>query len=89
MESNQSLHITIKEPADPNPKKTLGVLDDLDNPNLPQVIQHFLSATAFKPKSTEFEDNVKEEVLKLLSQTKTIGVAREGNIFLVYLQANQ
>lgn len=84
MNSNQSLHITIKEPPDPNPKKTLGVFDDLDNPNLPQMIQHFLS-TKFTPKDNEFTENVKDEVLKLLGTDKVIGVAREGDITLIYM----
>lgn len=84
--SNQSLHLTIKKPPDPNPVKTLGIFDDLDNPNLPQVIHHFISGTAFEPKSEEFETNVKDEVLKLLVSEKTIAVARKGDLTLVYLQ---
>ena len=87
MKNNQSLHLTIKQPPNPNPVKTLGIFDDLDNPNLPQVINQFISGTTFEPHSQEFDGNVKDEVLKLISSEKPIAVARQGNLTVVYFQS--
>lgn len=85
MKSNQSVHITIKQPPDPNPVRTLGIFDDPDNPNLPQIIQSFLSNT-FIPKDEDFKTNVKDEVLKLLTTSSVIAVSRQGPITTVYLK---
>ena len=86
MNSNESLHLTVKRPPDPHPVKTLGVFDDLNNPNLPQLIQLYLSGIVFQPKDAEFTQNVKDEVLKLLSSHKIIGVASQGNLTTVIFQ---
>ena len=86
MKNNQSLHLTIKQPPDPKPVKTLGMFDDPDNPALRQVIDHFLNTMAFEPKSDEFSNNVKDEVLKLLSTQKAIAVAKKGTLTIVYFQ---
>ena len=85
MKSNQSLHLTIKEPPDPNPKRTLGVFDDLDNPSLPSIINAFISNTEFKSKATDFERNVTDEALKLLTKEKVIAVRREADTTIIYL----
>lgn len=86
MQDHHSLHLTIKHPPNPDPIRTLGIFDDPDNPDLKKVISHFLDTMAFEPKSTEFLENVKDEVLKLLSSTKPIAVARKDNITIVYFQ---
>lgn len=86
MKNNQSLHLTIKQPPNPNPIKTLGIFDDLDNPNLPQVINQFIDGITFNPHSQEFEGNVKDEVLKVVAMYKPIAVAKQGNLTVVYFQ---
>jgi len=86
LKNNQSVHVTIKQPPDPKPIKTLGMFDDPDNPALRQVIDHFLNTLDFEPKSNEFLDNVKDEVLKLLSSQKPIAVAKKGTLTVVYFQ---
>lgn len=86
MKNNQSLHLTIKEPPNPEPIRTLGIFDDPDNPNLPHLISSFLNPITFAPKSSEFKENVKDEVLKLLSEEKPIAVSRQGTFTLVYFQ---
>jgi hypothetical protein len=86
MKNNQSLHLTIKQPPNPKPIRTIAILDDPDNPNVPQLINHFLAGIDFEPKSQEFEGNVKDEVLKLLTSQKPIAVARQGRITVVYFQ---
>ena len=87
MKSNQSLHLSIKEPPNPQPIKTLGIFDDPDNPNLPQLIQLYLSGIVFAPKDTEFIQNVKDEVLKLVASHKIVGVASQGNLITVVFQS--
>lgn len=62
------------------------MFDDPDNPALRQVIDHFLNTLDFEPKSNEFLDNVKDEVLKLLSSQKPIAVAKKGTLTVVYFQ---
>lgn len=86
MKDNQSLHLTIKQPPNPEPIKTLGIFSDPDNPELIQVIRHFLTTNKFEPKSEEFEGNVKDEVLKLISTQKPIAVSRMGKLTAVYFQ---
>jgi hypothetical protein len=86
MKNNQSLHLTIKQPPNPNPIKTLGIFDDLDNPNLPQVINSFIDGITFNPHSQEFEGNVKDEVLKVVAMYKPIAVLKQGNLTVVYFQ---
>lgn len=87
MKSNQSLHLSIKEPPNPQPIKTLGIFDDPDNPNLPQLIQLYLSGIVFAPKDTEFIQNVKDEVLKLVASHQIVGVASQGNLITVVFQS--
>ena len=86
MKNNQSIHLTIKQPPDPKPVRSLGIFDDPDNPAIRQVIDHFLNTLDFDPKSQEFTDNVKDEVLKLISTQKVVGVAKKGTLTLVYFQ---
>lgn len=87
MKSNQSLHLSIKEPPNPQPIKTLGIFDDPDNPSIPQLIQLYLSGIVFQPKDIEFKQNVKDEVLKLLASHKIIGVCSQGNLTTVIFQS--
>lgn len=87
MKPNQSLHLTIKEPPNPQPIKTLGIFDDPDNPNLPQLISLYLSGVVFQPKDIEFTENVKDEVIKLIASHKIIGVATQGNLTTVIFQS--
>jgi|JI10StandDraft_1071094.scaffolds.fasta_scaffold354725_5 hypothetical protein len=86
MQSNQSIHLTIKQPPNPKPIRTIGIFDDPDNPAIRQVIDHFLNTLDFEPKSKEFSDNVKDEVLKLITTQKPIAVAKKGTLTLVYFQ---
>jgi hypothetical protein len=86
LKNNQSIHLTIKQPPDPKPVRSLGIFDDPDNPTIRQVIDHFLNTLDFDPKSQEFTDNVKDEVLKLISTQKVLGVAKKGTLTLVYFQ---
>lgn len=87
MKPNQSVHLTIKEPPNPHPIKTLGIFDDPDNPNLTQLISLYLSGVVFQPKDTEFTENVKDEVIKLIASHKIIGVANQGNLTTVIFQS--
>lgn len=89
MKSNQSIHISIQEPPNPKPVKTVGILTDPDNPNIHQLIQLFLSGIVFDPKDNEFRENVKDEALKLLSSHNIIGVAKRGNLISVVFENNQ
>lgn len=86
MKNNESLHITIKKPPDPNPVRSLA---SFDNPKSiePQIIQSILSGVDAVPKSTEFEGNLKDEVLKLLSEEKVVAVQRQKNLTLVYFKS--
>lgn len=86
MNSNQSIHISIQEPPNPKPIKTLGILTDPDNPNVQQLISLYLSGIVFDPKDTEFIENVKDEVLKLVATHKIVGVARQGNLISVVFE---
>lgn len=86
MKSNQSLHLVVKEPPNPQPAKSLGIFDDLDNPNLPQILKAYLDGTAFELKSEEFKANVRTEVLRLLENGTVLTVARQGNILNVTIQ---
>jgi hypothetical protein len=91
MKDNQSLHLTIKEPPNPEPVKTLGVFTDLDNPAIKEVIYHYMQSLAAisDTKSDEFIGNVKDEVLKLLSSAKPIAVSRQSNITIVYFEESK
>lgn len=77
MQSNESLHLTIKKPPNPNPTSTIAILshtDDLDS--LLTIVRHYLSGVTSVPKDVEFLDNVKDEVLKALSTGTVLTVAR-------------
>ena len=87
MKSNQSIHITINEPPNPKPVKSLGILTDPDNPNIPQLIQLYLSGVVFDPKDNEFRENVKDEVIKLLASHNIIGAAKQGNLVSVVFES--
>ena len=86
MKPNETIHITIKKPPDPNPVRSLGVFDDPDNPNILRMIELTLAGVTFEPKDNEFKDNVKDEVLKLLAEQKVIGAMRKNNITCVFFQ---
>lgn len=91
MKDNQSLHLTIKEPPNPEPVKTLGVFTNLDNPAIKEVIYHYIKSLAViaEPQSDEFINNVKDEVLKLLTSATPIAVSRQNNITIVYFKENK
>lgn len=84
MKSNQSIHLSIKEPPNPEPVTTLGIFTDLDNPAVPQLIQSYIVGINFEPKDSTFEGNVKDEVLKLIANQKILGVSRKGLITSVH-----
>lgn len=86
MKSNQSIHVTIKQPPNPEPIRTLGIFEDPDNPQIPQLIQFLITGIKFEPKSSEFDTNIKDEVYKLLGQAKPIGMIRQGKLVAVYFQ---
>ena len=83
MKKDESIHITVKRPPDPNPVKTIGIFSDPDDPAIKGSIDHFLNKP-FEPKSEEFTQNVKDEVMKLLMSHKVVAVARKGTQTLVY-----
>jgi hypothetical protein len=88
MKSNQSLHLTIKQPPNPNPVRTLGVFTELDNPALPVIIQSFLSNTKFDSKDHVFHENLRDEVLKLLAEgAEVLTVQRQDNVITINLLA--
>ena len=87
MNGDESLHITVKKPPDPNPIRTIGVFDDPQSPVIGATVEHFLSNCGV-PKDLEFIENVKDEVLKLLSTHSIVAVAREGKLVTVYLNDN-
>lgn len=89
MKSNQSIHLTIKQPPNPNPIKTLGIFDDPDSPAVKKVISHFLEDTPFEPKDQQFEGNIKDEVLALLSTSKTVAVSKKSNLTIIYLHTKK
>lgn len=80
------MHLSIQQPPNPQPIKTLGIFDDPDNPNIPQLLQLYLSGVVFEPKDNEFRENVKDEVLKLLASHTVIGVAKQGDLISVVFQ---
>jgi hypothetical protein len=82
MPLNQSVHLTIKEPPNPNPVRTLGIFE---LPIEPSIINAFLSGVGGLPKDAEFIDNVKDEVLKVLSQGTVQSVARSDNLFHIII----
>lgn len=86
MKDNQSIHITIKQPPNPEPVRSLGIFEDPDNPAIPQLIQSLISGIKFEPKSSEFDINVKDEAYKLLGHAKPIGMIRQGKLVAIYLQ---
>lgn len=88
MKNNQSIHISIKEPPNPTPIRTLGIFDDPDSPHIPQVIQSLIAGLNFESKSKEFEDNVKDEAYKLLSQYKPVAAIKQGNLIAIYVKVD-
>jgi hypothetical protein len=86
MKANQSLHLVVKQPPNSQPVKSLGIFDDLDNPNLPRVIQNYLNGTLFEPKSEDFKANVRTEVLRSIENGTIISVARQGDTLQVTIQ---
>jgi len=86
MLQNQSLHIHIKEPPNPNPIRTLGVFANLSETALRPIIESFLSEIQAEPHSEEFEGNVRDEVLKILATGTVLSVARRDGIMQVYIK---
>ena len=86
MKSNQSIHISIQEPPNPTPIRSLGILTDPDNPNVQQLISLYLSGIVFSPKDAEFTNNVKDEVLKLIASNNIVGVIKQGNLISVVFE---
>jgi hypothetical protein len=90
MKSNQSLHITIKQPPNPKPVRSLGIFESTNNTNIAQVITHFLQVLEQEPKDPEFTQNVKDEAMKLLLDRQVIAVSRlEDGTELIYLKPNE
>lgn len=86
MRSNQSLHLTIKQPPNPNPIRTLGVFSDINDAALPSIIQAFLSEVQAMPKDAEFLDNVKDEVMKALVNGTVLTVARKDGVLHITIR---
>lgn len=84
MKSNQSLHISVKQPPNPNPVRSIAVFDDLSNPTLPAMIQTLLSGIPNVPKDEEFKQNVREEALQALLKGTVCSVTRmDGHLVIV------
>jgi len=84
MKSNQSLHITVKEPPNPEPVRSLGALSSLDSTTLLLVINKFLVEEGFTPKDAEFLQNCREEALKAITLGTVLTAAREnGHTYIV------
>lgn len=82
---NQSLHVTIKEPPNPEPISTLGIFTALPNDALRTVLDIFLSEVT-DAKAVDFTENVKDEVRKALQAGKVLAVSRLNGILTVYIQ---
>lgn len=87
MKSNQSIHISIKEPPNPKPIRSLGLFENSNEPSLIEVISQFIKGFNLDPKDPTFVENVKDEAMKLLATRKVIAVAREGQLEVIYLKA--
>jgi hypothetical protein len=82
MQPNQSLHITIKEPPNPEPVKTLGIFTSTPEPLLLNIVSSFLSEVT-PAKSEEFSGNVKDEVYKVLRHGTILTVSRSNGVLTI------
>lgn len=90
MKSNQSVHISIKQPPDPNPVRSIGIFEHTSDPSLASVIHHFLLGMIQEPKEPSFTQNVKDEAMKLLMERRVLAVARmEDGTEIIYLKPNE
>ena len=90
MQQNQDFHITVKQPPNPNPVRTIAILENPSLPTVRAIIDAFLSEVGDAPKSPEFIENVKEEAFKAIALGKIIAVSRnfETGITSIHI-ANQ
>jgi hypothetical protein len=90
MKSNQSVHISIKQPPDPNPVRSLGIFEHTSDPSLASVIHQFLIGLTQEPKNLDFTQNVKDEAMKLLMERRVLAVSRmEDGTEVIYLKPNE
>lgn len=86
MKSNQSLHLTIKQPPNPNPVRTIAVFSDVSDKALPGILTAYLSEVKAMPKDAKFLENVKDEVLQALATGTVLTVAREGKLLHITIR---
>lgn len=88
MEPDESLHLTIKRPPNPEPTKTLGIFCSLPDDAILPIVEKFLSGITVE-KSEEFTGNVKDEALKVLIQSEVLAVMRVNNLLHIVLRENK
>lgn len=86
MKSNQSLHVTVKEPPNNQPVKTLGIFSNVPDTALIPIIQGYLSGIDAAPKDAEFLQNVREEVIKVILTSEILTVARFDGLLQITLR---
>lgn len=88
MKPNQSIHVTIRQPPDPEPVRSLGILgSEIGTETITKLVTHFLENEPTY-KDPEFLNNVKDEVLKALANGTVLTVVREGNLVHITIQQN-
>lgn len=83
LKPNQSVHITIKEP--PLTVRSIGIFDD--SSIIVPIVERFINDTS--PRSQEFINNAREEVLQLLAKSSILTVSVESNIYTVTMRKDQ
>jgi hypothetical protein len=84
MKSNESLHITVKDP--PLTVKSLGVFCNLPDAAILPIIEQFLSQE--EPKDEKFLTNTKEECYLLLTKCSVLTVSVMDDIYTIKLRKN-
>jgi len=81
--ANQTISLSIKEPPNPEPVRTLGIFAlpvDLS------IIEAFLSGVPAPAHDATFLGNVKDEVLKALAECQVLTVMRQDKILTITLR---
>jgi hypothetical protein len=88
MKPNQSIHVTIRQPPNPEPVRSLGILgSELGADTITTLVSRFL-VNEPTYKDPEFLQNVKDEVLKALASGNVISVIREGSLTHITIDQN-
>jgi uncharacterized protein YqhQ len=86
MKSNQSLHLTVKQPPNDQPIKSLGIFSSLNDESIMTIIQSFLSEITAEEKDTTFTQNVREEAIKVILAGEVISVSRNQGILIIHVR---